>query len=102
MYSEEKEGKVRCKICYSLRFKQLVDYAENNNYDYVSTVMTISRHKNELILNEWLKSYDSKNSKVKMLFSNFKKESGREKGDKIASELKMYRQNYCGCIFSKK
>lgn len=97
---DDPEGSYRCFTCYSLRYKDLVEYAEENGYEYVCSVMTISRHKNEKKINKILEGYVNKKKKVKVLHSNFKKRRGAEIGDAIAKENKMYRQNYCGCIFS--
>lgn len=99
---DDREGSIRCFMCYSLRYKDLVEYASNNNYEYVCSVMTISRQKNEEMINKILEGYTSKYPKVKYLYSNFKKDGGLEKAQKIIKELKFYSQNYCGCKFSLK
>ncbi len=97
---DDKEGSVRCFMCYALRYKDLVDYASKNHYDYVCSVMTISRQKNEKMINKILEGYVSKKNDLKYLYSNFKKDGGLEKAQKIIKEEKMYSQNYCGCMFS--
>ena len=97
---DDKEGSTRCFMCYSLRYKELVEYAEKNNFQYVCSVMTISRQKNEEMINKILEGYVSKNSKVKYLYSNFKKDKGLEKAQQIIKKDKFYSQNYCGCKFS--
>ena len=97
---DDNEGNVRCFMCYSLRYKDLVEYASKNNYDYVSSVMTISRQKNEIMINKIIEGYASKYSNIKYLYSNFKKDGGVEKAQKIIKEKKIYNQNYCGCKYS--
>jgi len=97
---DDKEGNVRCFMCYSLRYKDLVTYASENNYDYVCSVMTISRQKNEIMINKIIEGYASKYPNIKYLYSNFKKDGGLEKAQKIIKEKNIYSQNYCGCKFS--
>ena len=97
---DDKEGSIRCYTCYALRYKELCEYASKNDYEYVCSVMTISRQKNEEMINKILSGYASKYSNINYLYSNFKKEKGLEKAQQIIKERKMYSQNYCGCKFS--
>ena len=97
---DDKEGSTRCFMCYSLRYKDLVDFASKNNYEYVCSVMTISRQKDETMINKILEGYSSKYSNIKYLHSNFKKDKGLEKAQKIIKEEGIYSQNYCGCKYS--
>ena len=83
-----------------MRYKQLCEYASKNNFEYVCSVMTISRQKNEEMINKILSGYASKYTNINYLYSNFKKEKGLEKAQQIIKETKMYSQNYCGCKFS--
>ena len=75
-------------------------YASENNFDYFTTVMTISRQKKWIVLNnigiELSKLYPN----TKYFISDFKKNKGIDKGLEIAKEHNMYRQDYCGCIYS--
>lgn len=96
----DKEGSTRCFMCYSLRYKELVDYASKNNFEYVCSVMTISRQKNEEMINKIIEGYVNKYSNVKYLYSNFKKNSGLEKAQQIIKKERFYSQNYCGCKYS--
>ena len=98
--SNDREGSIRCFMCYSLRYKELVEYASEHNFDYVCSVMTISRQKNEEMINKILEGYSSKHSNLKYLYSNFKKDGGLEKAQQIIKKDKFYSQNYCGCKFS--
>lgn len=97
---DDKEGSTRCFMCYSLRYKELVEYASENNFEYVCSVMTISRQKNEEMINKILEGYSSKFPNIKYLYSNFKKDGGLEKAQQIIKKEKFYSQNYCGCKFS--
>ena len=97
---DDKEGGIRCYTCYSLRYKDLCKYAAENNYEYVCSVMTISRQKNEVMINKILEGYAQKYPNLNYLYSNFKKEKGLEKAQQIIKQRKMYSQNYCGCKFS--
>lgn len=97
---DDKEGSIRCYTCYAMRYKELCEYASANNYEYVCSVMTISRQKNEEMINKILSGYSSKYKNINYLYSNFKKEKGLEKAQQIIKETKMYSQNYCGCKFS--
>ena len=99
---DDKEGSIRCFTCYSLRYKELCEYASNNHFEYVCSVMTISRQKNEEMINKILSGYASKYKNINYLYSNFKKEKGLEKAQQIIKNTKMYSQNYCGCKFSLK
>ena len=96
----DKEGSIRCYTCYSLRYKELCEYAAKNGYEYVCSVMTISRQKNETMINKILEGYSSKYPSLNYLHSNFKKDKGLEKAQKIVKERKIYSQNYCGCKYS--
>ena len=99
-YKEQKEGQDRCKLCYKVRMNEAYKYASENNFDYFTTVMTISRQKNSIVLNnigiELSKLYPN----TKYFISDFKKNKGIDKGLEIAKEHNMYRQDYCGCIYS--
>ena len=97
---DDREGNIRCFMCYSLRYNDLVKYAAQNNYDYVCSVMTISRQKDENMINKILEGYVNKYPNTKYLYSNFKKDGGLEKAQKIIKEQRFYSQNYCGCKFS--
>lgn len=97
---EDREGNKRCFICYSIRYKELVELGEEFKSDYVSSVMTISRFKDEKMINKIIDGYALKNNTVKVLNTNFKKNKDAEIGAQIAKERGMYRQKYCGCKYS--
>ena len=90
----------RCYKCMKLRMENTFKYAVENNFDYYTTTLSISPYKNSNWINEI--GYKLANNTVKFLYSNFKKEEGYKNSIKISNELNLYRQHYCGCIYSKK
>ena len=98
-YAEQREGMDRCRICFRKRLGQAVDYAEEHNFDYVGTVMSISRFKNSQDLNK-IGLELSIDKKVKWLPADFKKNDGYQKSLEIVKAYHMYFQHYCGCKFS--
>ena len=94
-----KEGSTRCYKCYNFRLKKLSDYASKNNFDYFSTVMSVSPYKNSKWINELGNLYQDKSI---FLYSNFKKENGYKESVRMSFEYELYRQDYCGCEFSLK
>ncbi len=95
---EYPEGSIRCKLCYSLRMRKTFDYAKINHYDYWTTVLSISPHKNSQWINEIGNALQ--NDSPKFLYADFKKNNGYLKSTQMTKEYGMYRQNYCGCVFS--
>ena len=100
-FKDQKEGSSRCVLCYTKRMKEAYDYAEANNFDFFTTVMTISRQKNSQILNKIGKSLEEAHSKTRYFYSDFKKNKGIDIGQEMAKEYSLYRQLYCGCEYSK-
>ena len=92
------EGSIRCKLCYSLRMRKTFDYAKINHYDYWTTVLSISPHKNSQWINEIGDQWQRESPKF--LYADFKKNNGYLKSTQMTKEYNMYRQNYCGCMFS--
>ena len=91
----------RCYKCMELRMKNTYEYALNNNFEYYTTTLSISPYKNSDWINEI--GYRLANSgKVKFLYSNFKKEEGYKNSIKLSIVMDLYRQHYCGCVFSKR
>ena len=99
-YEKEPEGGERCFLCYRLRLEKTAEYAKQNQFDYFTTTLSISPLKNAAKLNEiggeLAEKYD-----ILYLFSDFKKKEGYKKSTEISREYGMYRQYYCGCVFSK-
>lgn len=101
IFKDEPEGGKRCELCFIKRLDEAYKYASENNFDYFTTVMTVSRNKNSKTLNEIGIKLANKYPNTKYLITDLKKKDGTLKGIKIANELNMYRQDYCGCLFSK-
>ena len=95
------EGGERCFACYELRLREAAEYAKRENFDYFTTTLSISPLKNAQKLNE-IGAALEKEYGVKYLFSDFKKKSGYQKSTEISREYEMYRQYYCGCVYSKR
>lgn len=100
-FAEEKEGGTRCNMCFALRMSEAIKYASEHKYEYVATVMSVSRHKNALAIHEIATKLIKKFPNLKYLPSNFKKGNGYNRSIELSKEHKMYRQTYCGCQFSK-
>ena len=91
------EGGERCFRCYELRLKQAVEAAKLGGYDYVTTTLTISPLKNSKKLNEIGQQLAGEN----WLPSDFKKKNGYKRSVELSAQYDLYRQNYCGCVYSK-
>lgn len=94
------EGGKRCFECYRLRLEQTAVYAKDRHFDYFTTTLSISPHKNAQILNQIGAELSDKYN-VNYLFSDFKKKNGYKRSCELSAVYNLYRQNYCGCIFSK-
>lgn len=95
------EGSFRCFKCYRLRLLQTARVAQNLNFNYFSTTLTVSPYKNAEKINELGRELSSEVG-VKYLFSDFKKNNGYKRSIELSRKHNLYRQNYCGCEFSKK
>lgn len=104
------EGGERCFKCYRMRLSRAAEYAAANGFDYFCTTLTISPLKNAAKINEIGKALEaeinqaaavSNQPPVKFLPSDFKKKGGYLRSIELSKEYGLYRQNYCGCIFSK-
>lgn len=99
-YEHLGERSERCFKCYELRLKKTVEYAKENNFDYFTTSLSISPYKVSSKLNE-IGSNLEKEYGVNYLYSDFKKKNGYKRSIEISREYNMYRQEYCGCVYSK-
>jgi predicted adenine nucleotide alpha hydrolase (AANH) superfamily ATPase len=97
---DDREGQQRCKMCYSMRMQEAFKYAAQHDYDYMTTVMTISRQKDSVAINQIAEKLQPQFPKVKYLYSNFKKNRGMDRSVQLSKIHNMYRQTYCGCIYS--
>ena len=98
-YADQREGMERCRICFRKRLGQAIELADERGYDYVGTVMSISRFKNSQDLNK-IGFELSEGKRVKWLPADFKKNGGYEKSLDIVRKYGLYFQHYCGCKFS--
>lgn len=98
LLKDEPEGGKRCYMCYRKRMDDAYRYASVNHFDYWTTVLSVSPHKNSQWINEIGASF--KNEHTKFLFSDFKKNNGYLKSVQFAAKYNLYRQNYCGCLYS--
>ncbi len=98
---QEKEGGKRCIECFKLRLEKACLYAKENNFDYFTTTLTISPLKSSKLLNEIGHDLESKYN-IKYLYSDFKKKEGYKRSIVLSHEYNLYRQDYCGCKFSKR
>ena len=97
---QEPEGGKRCFKCYNLRLEKTALKAKENNYDYFGTTLTVSPYKNSQILNQIGEDL-SKKYDIKYLYSDFKKNEGYKRSIELSKIYNLYRQDYCGCIYSK-
>lgn len=97
---DEVEGGKRCHRCYRLRLEYTAKKAKELNYDYFGTTLTVSPYKNSQVLNEIGASLEETYN-IKYLYSDFKKKEGYKRSIELSKEYDLYRQNYCGCIYSK-
>lgn len=100
-WETEKEGGKRCEICYKLRLKKAAETAKKLNIQYFSTTLTVSLYKNAEKIN-YLGTELEEAANVKYLLADFKKKDGYKKSIELSRKYNLYRQNYCGCVFSNK
>lgn len=94
------EGSGRCFYCYAMRMSEAYHYAAEQEFDYFTTVMTISRQKNSQKLNQIGLSLSRLYPQVSYFFSDFKKKQGIDRTQQLSKEHNLYRQDYCGCLYS--
>ncbi|MBO7214806.1 MAG: epoxyqueuosine reductase QueH [Clostridia bacterium] len=94
------ERSIRCYECYKLRLENTAKYAKENGLEYFTTTLSISPHKNADWINEIGESLQSLYL-VNFLNSDFKKENGYLRSIELSGKYLLYRQDYCGCLFSR-
>ena len=97
-HENDKEGGIRCHLCYDLRLTKTAMLASENNFDYFCTTLTVSPYKNSEKINEIGEKIGNYYN-VKWLYSDFKKKDGYKKSIELSKKYNLYRQNYCGCMF---
>ena len=99
-YESVPEGGERCFRCYRMRLEKTAELAKQNGFDYFCTTLSISPLKNSQKINEI--GFDvAEKYGVKWLPSDFKKREGYKRSIELSREYDLYRQNFCGCVFSK-
>lgn len=93
------EGGARCGKCFELRLKKTAELAGEGGYDYFTTTLTISPLKDAALINA---IGESLQSGAKWLYSDFKKRNGFLQSTKLSKQYNLYRQDYCGCVFSRR
>ena len=97
---KEPEGGARCTECFKLRLEESARLAKEVGYDYFTTTLTISPLKDAERLNRIGEEMGERYG-VKFLNSDFKKKNGYKRSTELSKEHDLYRQNYCGCVYSK-
>ncbi len=98
---KEPERGARCYKCYLQRMEETAKVAEENNFDFFATTLSLSPYKNSKWINEIGKNLDNKYNST-YLYSDFKKKNGYKRSIELSKEYSLYRQDYCGCIYSKR
>lgn len=97
---EPERGK-RCSVCFRLRMSKAASLAKSHDYHYFGTTLTVSPYKDSKIINSIGKELE-KQYQISFLFSDFKKRDGYKRSIELSSLYHLYRQNYCGCKYSKR
>ncbi len=96
--AQEAEKGERCRRCYKLRLERSFAYAQKNHFDYFCTTLSISPFKDAQKINDI--GAELEGVSPKWLFSDFKKKNGFKRSLELSEEYGMYRQTYCGCVYS--
>lgn len=97
----EKEGGARCTKCFAYRLGKTAEFAKENGFDIFATTLSVSPHKNTMVINE-VGQKMSMVHEIDFLPESFKKKDGYLRSINLAKELDLYRQNYCGCNFARR
>ena len=95
----EPEGGLRCELCFKIRLQKTAKTAKKLGFDLFGTTLTISPHKNQSVINNLGMSI-SREENIEFLVADFKKKDGFKKTMQLSNEHKIYRQSYCGCVYS--
>lgn len=96
----EPERGARCLKCYRMRLKKTAETAKNGNFDFFTTTLSISPQKDSAVLNEIGRQLSTEYN-IPYLFSDFKKRGGYKRSIELSAQFNLYRQNFCGCVFSR-
>ena len=98
---EEPERGKRCYLCYQLRLEKTAEVAKENGFAWFATTLTLSPYKNAEWLNEIGETVGGRYA-VNYLYTDFKKKGGYYRSTELSKEYNLYRQDFCGCRFSKR
>jgi len=96
-YKNEREGGNRCEKCITLRLSKTAEIAKARGFDFFTTTLSVSPHKNAELINRILKSLGDNSVR-----EDFKKKDGYKRSLELSKIHGLYRQNYCGCVFAEK
>lgn len=94
------EGGERCRVCFAQRLSYTARLAKEQAFDYFATTLTVSPHKNAVVINEIGEGFSAPHTLY--LPSDFKKKNGYKRSLELSARYNLYRQHYCGCIFSQR
>jgi hypothetical protein len=98
-HEHDSEGAERCEMCFDLRLGEAAKYTKEHGFEYFASTLTVGRNKKAAVINplgeKWAKQFG-----LKFLPEDFKKRGGQEKTREESRRLNLYRQNYCGCVYS--
>ena len=100
-HESDPEGGERCFICYELRMREAAEFAAEGGYDFFTTSLSISPYKNAEKINEIGERLAQKYG-VRHLVSDFKKRDGYKRSIELSEQYHLYRQDYCGCVYSRR
>jgi len=98
--AEPEKGR-RCKVCFAMRLQRTATFARENGFSYFSTTLTLSPHKDSNLINQ-IGIEQQRATNIPFLEENFKKSDGYKHSLELSRVYNLFRQNYCGCIFSQK
>lgn len=99
--ANEPEGGKRCSVCFGIRLKYTARKAAINNFDMFTTTLTVSPHKNSQVINR-IGERIGEEIGIKYLHADFKKNNGYKQSIELAKKYDLYRQDYCGCLYSRR
>ena len=99
-FANEPEKGRRCDVCYAIRLEQTAKKGAELGFDFFTTVMSLSPWKKAGVMNKIGKMF-GKRYRIEFLEADFKKKDGFKKSVELSQQHKLYRQDYCGCIYSK-
>ena len=100
-HEQDHEGGERCTLCYALRLEKTAKVAHEGSFDWFTTTLSVSPMKDADRINA-IGSAAGKKHGVAWLWSDFKKKNGYRQSIELSKEYGLYRQNYCGCTYSRR